>query len=350
MNNSPFNVAFGEKPNNYINRSEEFDRITAIFNDENPETKVLLITGARGVGKTVLLSAVKKYYDDKNEWITTDINPTINILDQLASKIYESGLVKKLFEKKEFNFSFKGIGFSIKGDTPVSSIHVLLEKILAYLKKKKIKLLVTIDEISNTSEMNTFIHSYQSFIREDYDVFFLATGLYENIEKLSSEKNSTFLSRAPKLFLGKLNLKAITFSYMNIFNISEEDAIKIAKQTNGYAYGYQLLGSILYKSEKTKIDKDILQKYDLSLDDNSYSLIWNALSENEIKILYAIANTDGKIQSIIAFSKLTNSAIQVYKKKLINKGIVDDSSRGKLSFILPRFKEFVSFQYKLYVE
>ena len=255
--------------------------------------------------------------------------------------------MKKLFLKTEFNFSFKGIGFSIKGDEPVSNIQVLLEKMLKYLKDKNVKVLVTIDDISSNQDVKVFSHAFQSFIREGYLIYFLATGLYENIEKLSNEKNLTFLSRAPKIYLNKLNIKAITYSYMDILNVNEEEAIRIAKQTNGYAYGYQLLGSILYKSQKKKIDNDVLRKYDLSLDDNSYSLIWNSLSQNEKKIMYSIVNTNSSIKEIITDSGLTNSSIQVYKKQLVKKGLLDDSKRGKLDFMLPRFKEFVEFQYKI---
>ena len=347
QNNSPFNVSFGEKPNNIIKRKEEFTQITSIFDSDTPETKILILTGARGVGKTVLLSSVKTYYDNNASWITIDANPNLDILEQIASKVYEYGKIKKLFLKTEFNFSFKGLGFSIKGDEPVSSIQVLLDKMFKYLKEKNIKVLVTIDDINSNEYVRVFAHTYQSFIREGYLIYFLATGLYENVEKLSNEKNLTFLSRAPKLYLGKLNLREITFSYMDIFNIDEESAIRIAKQTNGYAYGYQLLGSILFKVGKTKVDNEVLRKYDLSLDDNSYSLIWNSLSTNEKKVLFAMANTNSTVKEIINESGLNNSSIQVYKKQLSKKGIVDDSARGKITFALPRFKEFVQFQYRL---
>ena len=109
--NSPFNVSFGEKPNNFIERKEELESVVSVFDSEKPETKVMVLTGARGVGKTVLLSAIKKYYDEKESWITADVNPNIDILEQLVSKIYEYGKVKKLFLKTEFNFSFNGFGF-----------------------------------------------------------------------------------------------------------------------------------------------------------------------------------------------------------------------------------------------
>ena len=43
--NSPFNVSFGEKPNNLIERNDEFRQITSVFDSENPETKIMIITG-----------------------------------------------------------------------------------------------------------------------------------------------------------------------------------------------------------------------------------------------------------------------------------------------------------------
>ena len=345
--NSPFNITFGEQPINYINRTFEFKTITDVFDSATPESKIMIITGPRGCGKTVLLSQIKKKYDEENNWITADINPNGDILEQLASRIYESGKVKKLFIKAEFNFSFKGIGLTIHGDEPVSSVYTLLDKMFKYLKQKNIKVLITIDDCATNDNMKIFAHSYQSFIRENYPAYLLITGLYENIDKLEKTNNLTFLARAPKIFLGKLSLRAITLAYKEVFNISEEEAIKIASQTNGYAYGFQLLGSLLYKNNKTKVDRTILEKYDLSLDDNAYSMIWESISEVEKNVLITIASGDGSVKKILEESGLTNSALQVYKKKLQNKGLIDASVRGKLSFTLPRFKEFVAFQAKL---
>ena len=345
--NSPFTIVFGEKPNNLIKRPNDFNNITSIFDSGTPETKIITITGPRGCGKTVLLTSIKNYYDEKDNWITVDVNPNDDILEQIAAKIYESGKLKKLFLKAEFNFSFKGIGFSIQGQDPVSSIYILLEKMFKYLKDKDKRILITIDDVSNTEFIKKFASSYQSFIRESYPIFLLMTGLYENVEKIEKNKNLTFLARTPKIYLDKLNLRAITLSYMDVFNISQDDAIKLAKQTNGYAYGFQLLGSILYKNNKTKVDKDVLSKYDLSLEDNAYSLMWDELSNVEKNLLFLLVKYNGQTKEMINNSDFNNSSFQVYKKRLTKKGIVDDSLRGKLSFSLPRFKEFVEFQMKL---
>ncbi len=51
-----------------------------------------------------------------------------------------------------------------------------------------------------------------------------------------------------------------------------------------------------------------------------------------------------KNKELIEITGYSNSMIQVYKKRMFLVGIIDDSTRGKMDFSLPRFKEFVDFQ------
>ena len=343
--NNPFNISFGEEPSNVILRTNEHVLIRNTFNSQNPETKVFTITGPRGSGKTVLLSQIKKYYENIPNWLCIDINPNDNILEQIAALVYEKGKIKNLFLKTEFNFSFNGFGINISGSEPISNIYALLDKIMTYLKKKDIKLLIMIDDVSSNQYMKQFAPTYQQLIRDGYNVFLLMTGLYENIYKLERVDNLTFLARTPKIQLKPLSIRSIAYEYHKILNIDEEKCIKMAKLTCGYAYGYQLLGSIVYNNNN-EIDNDVLTKYDILLEDNSYSLIWESLSNNEKSILLS-ASISNKISDIIIGSKLSNSSIQVYKKALEKAGLIDSSSRGEINFTLPRFKEFVQFKKKL---
>ena len=64
--NNPFELTFGLKPNNYISRLKQSDEIISNFKNKTG-SKVFLITGVRGTGKTVMLSHVSKQFeDDKN--------------------------------------------------------------------------------------------------------------------------------------------------------------------------------------------------------------------------------------------------------------------------------------------
>lgn len=341
--NSPFSVMFGEEPASFISRDEEIGQIVSSFDSDKPESKVYVITGPRGSGKTVLLSKVKKNYEKKNKWITVDLNPYGDMLEQLCAGIYEKGKVKHLFIKPDFNFSFSGVSFSIHGDSPVSNVNTLLEKMFLYLSKQGVKVLITIDDISATQYVKYFIHTYQSFVREDYKIYLLISGLYENIFSLENDKSLTFLVRAPKIYLERLSLTKIKFSYSELLGVDDKTAIELAKLTMGYAYGYQLLGNLLYKNN-LQLDDKLLNKYDMDLEDNVYSLIWRELSLKEKQILFAIASGSTSVADILKDTGMNNSALQVYKIRLSRAGIIDTSFRGQLLFNLPRFKEFVLLQ------
>ena len=212
-----FTVTFGQLPSSYINREHVSEKICNDFCLDFPLSHIYIISGVRGSGKTVLLTDVSKTIEKKKDWIVVDVNPNREILEQIASGIYENAHVKHLFLSKSFSFSFHGFGFSIEGETPVSNVKTILEKMLTVLKKHNQKVLITIDEASNNYHMRAFAHDFQSLLRDEYPVFTLMTGLYENVNSLQNNKNLAFLYRAPKIELGPLNKELIKKEYASIF-------------------------------------------------------------------------------------------------------------------------------------
>lgn len=336
---NPFNVTFGKTPLSGIDRSQERKLVEDTFQEENPSSQTFILTGPRGSGKTVLLTKISSDLE-KEGFLAVDLNPYLEMEEQLASKLYEEGKLQKFFLKPEFSFSFKGISFSLSGETPVSNVLSLTERMLEYLQKKGKRLLITIDDVSVSSNMKSFVFSFQQWLRADYPVFLLMSGLYENVSELSKEKSLTFLLRAPKINLKPLPLISVYSSYKEYLNISDEQAAELAKLTAGYAYGYQLLGNMVYS--RTEPNK-IISEYDKNLWENSYILIWDKLTGKEKDFLKAMAKSP--LQKDIRESlKMNNGNLQTYKKRLIDKGIIFSSSRGEIGFALPRFKEFVKTQ------
>lgn len=343
MKTNPFNITFGKEPLNKINREIELDEIKDSFSNENPVSEVYIITGPRGSGKTVTLTTLSNYYEEKNDFIVVELNPEMDMLEQLASKLIDAGKLKKLFVKTEFNFSFHGISLAIKGEEPLNNISTLLDRIFSYLKNKGIKVLVAIDEVVSNSYMKVFAHEFQNFIRKKYDVFLLMTGLYENISKLENEKSLTFLYRAPKVYMDSLSLRSITTSYQNIFNISKDNAFALAKITKGYAFAYQLLGYILFKNNKTEADQSVIDEFDDLLENRVYAKIWDSLSIKEKDILELVSIGKDTNKEIMKELSMNSNSLSVYKKRLELKGILDNKDRGILKMKLPRFYEFVKF-------
>ena len=340
--NNPFSISFGKEPYSLINTYEQFEEIKNNFIAENPITNTMMITGVRGSGKTVLLTRIEKQFNEFKDWIVVDLNPEIDMLEYLASNIYEQCDKKFKYLKKEFNFSYKGFSISISGEKPISNVITLLEKLVEVVSKNNKKILICIDDISNNMYVKAFVQQFQIFIRKEYPLFLLMTGLYENVRSLQNEKSLTFLYRAMQININKLSLISIAESYEDKLKVTHDEAVKMAKLTSGYAFAYQVLGFILYKDKKNKVDKETINQFDTYLREYVYEKIYFDLSKNEQIVVFTIAAlNNGSISKIIEETGIRRENISQYRSKLIKKGILITAGWGKLDFALPRFKEYV---------
>ena len=248
MNNNGFTLTFGQIPHNYIERSEVTRKIITDFSLDFPSFHSYIITGIRASGKTVLLTKVSKLIQENSLWIIIDINPNREILPQIAAGLYENESIKKLFLDDKLSISFKGYGIKIKGKENVSNIKTLVEILLKVAKDNNKRILLTIDEVSNNNFVNTFIRDFESFLKDDYPIFLLMTGLYENVFLLQNSKNLTFIYQSPKIDLKPLDLKLISLEYQKIFpNTDIETINKLANLTKGYAFAFQVIGLLFSK-------------------------------------------------------------------------------------------------------
>lgn len=341
---NPFSISFGRINENIIQRNQDMQPIFDDFLCVSTRNTVYIITGPRGCGKTVSLSYVLDEFRKKDDSVFARLFQSDNMLEQMASLLYENGLLKLKSLKVEFSFSFHGVSFSVKGDKPVSSIHVYLEKLFEYYKKKGIHILVAIDDVAKNAGMVEFIRAYQGFLIDHYDVRLLMTGLAKNISKLESDKTLTFLFRAPKIKLSPLSLQSIALSYQNTFSIDDSKSIKLAKCTKGYALVYQILGDILFRNNETSLTQKILKEYDAKLCDWSYEIIWSELTSNEKDILSLIANGFKDNKDILDKLQISKGNLAIYKKRLADEGLINVQTRGKSEFVLPRFDYFIKFK------
>lgn len=343
MNQNPFNINFGIEPkNNYIERINETNEIMSNFTSITSPMNIYLLTGVRGSGKTVMLSNLYDYFNKLDDWIVIELNPNENLLENLASSLYDNKKIKSLFLKTELSFSYQGLTFSIKGNTPIASIETLLIKILDRIKAKNKRVLIVIDEVNNSQYMKAFCNEFQILIRRHYPLYLLMTGLDENIYKLQDEDSLTFLYRAPKIKLNTLFLGSIAYNYQKYLNINNDTAIQLAKLTKGYPYAYQVLGYILYRDNKKNTDQSVLTELDKFLYENVYEKIYSELSTVERKILKSFINDEEmKVNDIIKKCNLTSDKFTVYRTRLIRKGLLISPQYGFLKLALPRFNEFL---------
>ncbi len=340
MTANPFTLMFGKEPSEVIHRDDLIAQIANDFSSVNPSTQAYLILGARGAGKTVLLSELYKHFDAEEDWIVVDVNPHREILEDIAAGLYENGKTKHLFLRSSFDFSFHGLSFHLEGKEPVTSVSIIVSKMLECLRKKNKKVLITLDEVTTNEKVKEFIHDFQSFVRKDYQIYLLMSGLYDNVVSLQNDKSMTFLYRAPKILLEPLDLLTIKKSYMATLEVDEKTGKELAELTKGYGFGYQLLGYLYFKHRR--IDDELLGQYDAALRINAYNKIWSTVTTEERKVISCLKeNGEESTANILIKTGFSNKLYSVYRSRLLQKGVLISKNRGYISFALPRFREFV---------
>lgn len=342
MTKNPFTISFGKKPLLYIERSLIIDEITDELSSDIIQNQCFMLTGVRGSGKTVTMTAIESKLRADEDWIVIDLNSERDMLQSLTAKLYDSKKYLKNFFDIEINLSAFGIGVSAKNIAPVADIESALEIILKEIKKRGKRLLVTIDEVYNNEHMRRFAGTFQLLIRQELPIFLLMAGLYENIHKLEDEKNLTFLYRTPKYFMKPLRIATIKENYMETLSITEEQAQEAAVMTKGYPFAYQALGKYLWDAEGHMLNDHVIQRFDEALKTYVYDKIWNEMSPRDRWYMsFIVKKNPVKTSELLEMTGQRKNEFSQYRSRLKDKGIINTDIRGEISIDLPRFAEFV---------
>ena len=340
----PFTTTFGIVPKNIISRLSEFDMVKNSFLAERPNRYLYLITGLRGSGKSVLLSCLFDYFSHQKNWIVLDCPFQGNLIHDSLIGLCHYGLERKMFVESELEFTTKIVNLSLKKKPLPSNDYTDYVDLMTMFKKKGKRVLLTIDEIDASEGVKQFFRLYQSLIRQNMPIFLLMTGVYENVQKIKNEPNLTFLWRTPRINLGPLDIQSITNSYQSVFNISFEQAAELALMTKGFAYAYQVLGSILFEEKVSSLTAKVLSSFDSTMAAYVYDKVFYAASALEKKVLKSFkTNEPVAVRDIIERSGISEGSWSQIRARLIEKGLVSAPSFGKLVLTLPRFNEYLYF-------
>lgn len=348
---NPFITTFSKNPETSYIYTEKVNEILENFSYENPSEAVYKITGVRGSGKTVILAKVEEELrseeNAKKGWLVFDVNPSRDLLVQIASMLVKEGFGKKSAKGKSLNVSASflgtggGIGISSEKDDSFFDIGVEIEEMLSQVQKKKKKILIGIDEVSKTKEMIQFASEYGKWIRENFPVYLVCTGLYENIIEVSNVKNLTFFRRAVTVKTEPLNFVRMSEMYRKLLNIDVAEAREMAKITKGYAYAFQELGSLYFKKKPQEKLSDLIPELKTELFAYSYEKIWEEFT-NEDKFLVKLISEkkEYKREEVLVLMGHKAGNYSMYRDRLLKRGIIE-SRQAYISFTLPYFAEYV---------
>lgn len=153
---NPFTSSFSKTPKYTNIHTEKIDEILENFVYDRPSESVYKITGVRGSGKTVILAKIeeelRKNTDVYKNWLVFDIDPTKNILEQIAAMLEEVGFGE---ERNE-----------------LFDIGVEIEEMIKRAQDKGMKIFIGIDEIYKSDEVVMFISEYGGWLRAGYPIYF----------------------------------------------------------------------------------------------------------------------------------------------------------------------------------
>lgn len=341
-NENPFSLNFGSLPPMYIEPKEVVDEIMGKLSSKYRTDNCFILTGVRGSGKTVTMTDIVHRVRQMDDYIVVRIPLTEDILCQVISQLYSTNEFIRDFIKLNLNLSLFGIGISVDSIEPSSDIFSAAVKIMETIQKKNKKLLIAIDEVSKSKDVERFGKEFNTLSSEGYPIYLIMTGLPENVTSLLDAKDLTFLRRACKKEMQPLNATLVRRVYMDTFDIGMEEAHILATLTNGYPTAFELLGQILWDKGSPVVDDDVLKRYDDELESKVYSSIWKSLSECEKMYLCCIAQKEEMtVSEILELAKKKSNEFSQYREKLIRKGLIESVEYGKIRQKLPRFDSFV---------
>ena len=349
---NPFTLTFAKVPNVLIERNAQKNQIEDMFNSMTPSNMIYMITGARGTGKTVMLSELINSFSEDRDWVTIDLDPLQDLIKQVDYKLKTGNGKHRNTEVTLNTPEILGASAELKiksskDDDLESSIEKSLEKI----KKQGRRVFIAIDDASNTEQMRLFSSMYQRLIRHDFPVYLVMTGIAKELQSLQDEKSLTFLTRALKITIETLNVTRIRAKYQEVLKIDYELAEDMAKFVKGYTYGFQVLGYIAWEWQNKKriftLD-NLIDEFDIQIADCSYDKIWSELSDRDKAVLYHIAEEGiASVESVRNKLNMTSPSFSTYRMRLIKQGVVNPVRHGYLEISLPRFDEYVRKNYEL---
>lgn len=118
------------------------------------------------------------------EWIVIRIDPGSNILDILLQKLEQCTVLHGTYD----------------ADIEPNTIDTI-DKLLQEADGHGNKILLVIEGMQNTPQMQAFISAFQLWITNNRPIFFLASALPQELNSLQDEPSLTFLYRAPRFVI-----------------------------------------------------------------------------------------------------------------------------------------------------
>lgn len=380
---NPFSPGAGSPPPEMAGRDATLEQTRILLGrvrHKKPE-KSILLTGLRGVGKTVLLNEMERIA--KAEGYRTILleahegKPLASLLaPYLRQLLFELNRIAGAGDKARRGLSilksFVGaikvtvadveFGLDIdpeRGTADSGDLEVDLPALFAAVgeaaEERQVAVAILIDEIQyfKKSELSALIMSMHKMQQRQLPLVLMGAGL-PILPGLAGESKSY----AERLFsfpdIGPLSMpdavKALQDPVRAVGVEFEPAALdEIFRLTEGYPYflqewGYQAWNRAIASPISVDVVKDASSVVIARLDENFFRVRFNRLTPGEKRFLRAMANVGPGTRRTGDIAEALNvklSSIGPIRAKLIGKGMIYSPAYGDMAFTVPLFDEFM---------
>lgn len=359
---NPFKPTAGGEPPLLIGRERvvrDFDK--GLDNGVGAPGRIMLITGARGTGKTVMLTVL----GDKaraHKWDVIEETASDGLCERLVSELCSKD---SLIDKLTFAPSITIAGASVSlGEAELSpkrmpeTLRKAMSARLDALEKRDAGLMISIDETQAASraDLIAIATAIQHQIREKRNASIVFAGLPQMISDLFDDEVITFLRRARTNVLANVPIDEVKESFAQTFEdsgMSLDTSLveKAAVATAGYPYMIQLVGYYIWDAadarESTVISKEDvdegIREACVDLDNAVCVPELHGLSKNDKAYLEAMAVSDGPSGTSEVAKRMGRSAkyAATYRKRLLDAYVIRQTDRGEVDFAVPFLREYL---------
>jgi hypothetical protein len=352
---NPFKPSAGSSPPELIGRQANLERVReAIEDGPGSPGRMMLFTGTRGIGKTVMLNEVEDLYL-KAGWVRISLTATSSLLGSLH------GAVLSLLDAQAPGPRRRLTGVSLPGgvgaaweNAPVDAadLRAAVNALLDALGPDR-GLLVTIDEVHGgaRNDMREVAALGQHLVREDRQFALALAGLPSSVSNLLSDHVLTFLRRAERHTLRSLHVDEVEDALRSTIEangrtIDDGACVAAASATQGYPFLVQLVGYQVWRATPRKrltdtdVDKGVVVAKQ-RLRELVHETALNDLSEVDRDFLAAMAVDDGPSRIADVATRLGRNSqyANTYRGRLMAAGIIESPARGRVDLSIPYLRE-----------
>lgn len=380
---NPFSPGAGSPPPELVGREGILEQARVLLGrvQQKKSEKSLLLTGLRGVGKTVLLNEIERLAQASNyrtilvealeekslaillvpylREVLFDLNRMAKVGDKVRRSlaVLKSfiGTIKVSVGEVEFGLDIEPErGTADSGDIEID-LPTLLVTIAEAADERKTALAIFIDEIQylKRPELGALIMAMHKMQQKQLPLILVGAGL-PILPSLAGDSKSY----AERLFsfpqIGPLSESEAAKALQEPVKVAgvnfETPAIEeIFRLTQGYPYflqewGYQSWNRADTSPITPQVVKDASDTVVRRLDENFFRVRFDRLTPREKQYLRAMAHLGpgGQRSSDVAdvLGEKINS-IGPFRAKLIKKGMIYSPSHGDMAFTVPLFDEFM---------